>query len=138
MSRFLPLCALALAASLAGCSDPAPEAAGPTPAPSPAPSPEPSGSAVVDEPPGTAACGKISEALRAGTIMQPGMVTDVSRSTATADAPVADAARRLQETYDRAVEAHGREDEPDRVAAVSAAAAEMVSVCADSGLETVG
>ena len=120
-------------ALVTGCSGPgeAPE----TPA---APAPSPSASAVVDEPPGTIACAKISEAARAGTLMQPGVVTDVTRSTATADAPVADAAGRLQEAYERAVRAQGGENEPDLVAAVSAAAAEMVSVCADSGLETAG
>ncbi|UQU63728.1 hypothetical protein COUCH_32830 [Couchioplanes caeruleus] len=132
MSRFLPFCVPALAALLAGCSTPA---APPVLAP---PARPPSASAAVDDPPGSVACSTISAAVRAGTLMQPGVIADVGRSTATADAPVADAAVRLQQAYDRAVAARGRDDEPDRVAEVSAAAAEMVSVCADSGLETAG
>ncbi|MGA5304553.1 hypothetical protein ACPCHT_31900 [Nucisporomicrobium flavum] len=137
MSRFLPFCAPVLAALLAGCSTPAapPSPTPPAPAASPA---RPPSAAVADDPPGSVACGKISEAVREGTLMQPGVVSDVGRSTATADAPVADAAVRLQQAYDRAVAAQGRDDEPDRVAAVSAAAAQMVSVCADSGLATAG
>ena len=122
-------------ALVTGCSAPT---AAPTTAPAPSAGASTGASAVPDEPPGTVACGKISEAARAGTLMQPGVVTDVYRSTATADAPVADAAGRLQEAYERAVRAQGSENEPDLVAAVSAAAAEMVSVCADSGLETAG
>jgi len=117
-------------ALVTGCSDSAE-----TPAP---PAPAPSASAVVDDPPGAIACGKIGAAARAGTLMQPGVVADVSRATGTADAPVADAASRLQQAYERASRAQGAEDEPDLVAAVSAAAAEMVSVCADSGLESAG
>lgn len=130
MTRLLPVCAALAVALAAGCSD--------SPSPSPSTAPSPSAPAVVDEPPGALACGKIGEAARAGTLMQPGVVTDVNRSTATADAPVAEAAGRLQETYERAVRAQGTEEEPDLVAAVSAAAAEMVTVCADSGLETAG
>ncbi|MEV4639350.1 hypothetical protein AB0J80_18560 [Actinoplanes sp. NPDC049548] len=118
--------------ALAGCSGGGPVPVAASPAPSPA------SSAVADDPPGALACGRIVEAVRAGTLMQPGVVTGVSASTATADAPVADAAVRLQQAYEQAVKAQGSEDEPDLVAAVSAAAAEMVSVCADSGLETAG
>jgi len=133
MTRSLPVCAVLVVALVAGCSDsPA------VPATTAAPAPTPSASAVAEDLPGATACGKVSAATRDGTLMQPGVVTDVNRATATADAPVADAAARLQEAYERAVRARGSEDEPDLVAAVSAAAAEMVSVCDDSGLETAG
>ena len=152
MSRLPAICALVLVAALAGCSAPAtsPQTAPPGSSPSvPSPGdpavggpaaggPSAGVPAVGDEPPGTLACGKISAAVRDGTMMQPGVVSDVRGSAATADAPVADAAARLQDAYDRAVRARGSEDEPDLVAGVSAAAAEMVSVCSDSGLETVG
>lgn len=70
--------------------------------------------------------------------MQPGVITGVAASTVTADAPVADAATRLQQAYEQAVKAQGSEEEPDLVAGVSAAAAEMVSVCTDSDLASVG
>ena len=123
------MCAVLVAALVTGCSDP-----GEAPTP---PAPAPSASAAVDDPPGAIACGKVGAAARAGTLMQPGVVADVSRATG-ADAPVADAAARLQQAYERAAGAQGAEDEPDLVAAVSAAAAEMVSVCADSGLESAG
>ncbi|BCJ51762.1 hypothetical protein Asp14428_32370 [Actinoplanes sp. NBRC 14428] len=146
------ICAVVLA-TVPGCDAGGPPAARP---PSPAPSvqaaanpPAPSAQAAVnslppralaaaDEPPGALACGRIAEAVRGGTLMQPGVVTGISTATATADAPVADAATRLQQAYEQAVKAQGTEDEPDLVAAVSAAGAEMVSVCADSGLETAG
>ena len=142
----LPVCGVLAAVLLAGCSAPAeapktapaPSAGASAGAPAGASAGAPAGASAVDEPPGTLACHKIGEAARAGSLMQPGVVTDVTRSTATADAPVADAAGRLQEAYERAVRAQGSENEPDLVAAVSAAAAEMVSVCADSGLETAG
>jgi hypothetical protein len=70
--------------------------------------------------------------------MNPGVVADITTASGTADAPVADAARALSTAYTRAVAAHGTDAEPDAVAAVSAAAAELVAICGDSGLETVG
>ncbi|OJF10388.1 hypothetical protein EDD30_2587 [Couchioplanes caeruleus] len=127
------MCALLLLAVIAGCTEPAG-----APAPAPATAAPPSTPAVADEPPGALACGKIGEAVREGSLMQPGVITGVSASTATADAPVADAAARLQQAYEQAVKAQGAEEEPDLVAAVSGAAAEMVAVCSDSGLSSGG
>ncbi|GGQ77750.1 hypothetical protein GCM10010166_54650 [Couchioplanes caeruleus subsp. azureus] len=127
------MCALLLLAGAAGCTEPAG-----VPAPAPATAAPPSTPPEADDPPGSLACGKIGEAVRAGNLMQPGVITGVSASTSTADAPVADAAARLQQAYEQAVKAQGAEEEPDLVAAVSAAAAEMVSVCADSGLSSGG
>ncbi|MFI5492961.1 hypothetical protein [Actinoplanes sp. NPDC051859] len=133
MSRSALMCALL--ALLAGCTSPT---AAPTPAPSAATGVPPSSPPVADEPPGSLACGKIAVAVREGNLMQPGVVTGVSAATTTADAPVADAATRLQQAYELAVKAQGSDDEPDLIAAVSAAAAELVSVCSDSGLEIAG
>ncbi|MFI7598905.1 hypothetical protein [Actinoplanes sp. NPDC049681] len=132
MSRRLTVISCAAVLALAGCSGNGPALVAASLAPSPA------SLAPADEPPGTIACGRIAEAVKAGTLMQPGVITGVNASTATADAPVADAAARLQQAYEKAVKAQGSDDEPDLVAAVSAAAAEMVSVCTDSGLETAG
>jgi hypothetical protein len=50
--------------------------------------------------------------------MEPGVVARIVAAASTADAPVADAAQRL--------------------AAVSAAAADMAGVCSESGLESAG
>lgn len=94
--------------------------------------------APVDEPPGAIACGKAAQAVRDATLMTPGVISDITLATGTADAPVADAAQRLSAAYAKAVTAHDTEAEPDAVAAVSAAAAELVTICNDSGLETVG
>jgi hypothetical protein len=132
VSHRLPVTISAVVLALAGCSGTGPKPVAASLAPSPA------SLAAADEPPGTIACGRIAEAVEAATLMQPGVITCVNASTATADAPVADAAARLQQAYEQAVKAQGSEDEPDLVAAVSAAAADMVSVCADSGLETAG
>jgi hypothetical protein len=87
---------------------------------------------------GTIACGKAARALNDGTLMHPGVITDITRASGTADAPVADAANHLSEAYTEAVGAHGTDAEPDAVAAVSRAAAELIKICRDSGLETVG
>jgi hypothetical protein len=72
------------------------------------------------------------------TLMQPGVVDVIARASATADAPVGDAAQRLASAYAAAAAARGTDTEPDAVAAVSAAGADMSQVCADSGLDTVG
>ena len=121
-----------LAGSLTGgCSQatpvPAPKPTAPTPAAAPA-----------DEPPGTLACGKAVDAVRDATLMNPGVVTAITAASGTADAPVADAAQTLGKAYTKAISAHGTEAEPDAVAAVSAAAAELVKICGESGLETAG
>ncbi|WP_306213589.1 hypothetical protein [Actinoplanes sp. RD1] len=97
-----------------------------------------SGIPATDEPPGAIACAMAAAASRAGSFMAPGVVVAIQRASGTADAPVADAAGRLTTAYNAAAGAVGAEDEPDKVAAVSAAAAELVGVCGDSGLETVG
>jgi hypothetical protein len=70
--------------------------------------------------------------------MDPGVVDAIVRASRTADAPVADAAERLAASYASAVAAHGSESEPDAIAAVSVAGADMTKVCDDSGLDTVG
>jgi hypothetical protein len=117
----------------AGCSH---EAHEPTSAlPSAAPS---APTAPVDDPPGAIVCGKAVRAVRAATLMDPGVVTDISTAAGTADAPVADAVQALSAAYTEAVAAHDTDAEPDAVAAVSAAAADLVEICGDSGLETAG
>ncbi|MFI5936842.1 hypothetical protein [Actinoplanes sp. NPDC051494] len=126
---------LVLVVALGGCSDQAEEAEPRQPA---AAVTVASASAVLDDPPGTLACGKAVAAVREGTVTTPGVADAILRASETADAPVADAAQRLAQAYATAVAAAGADDEPDKVAAVSAAAAEMVSVCRDSGLETAG
>jgi hypothetical protein len=98
----------------------------------------PSAGTAADDPPGVLACGQVIAAADRGTVMTPGVADAILRAGATADAPVADAARRLADAYAAAVAAKGTGDEPDKVAAVSAAAAGMVQVCRDAGLEAVG
>ncbi|TWG10682.1 hypothetical protein FHX34_107176 [Actinoplanes teichomyceticus] len=66
------------------------------------------------------------------------MIQEITDASATADAPVADAATALARAYEKAVASHGSAGEPDAVAAVSAAAADMSQVCADSGLDAAG
>lgn len=100
--------------------------------------PRPTSSAVADNPPGALTCAKLAEAIEVGSLMDPGVVDGIFAASDTADAPVADAARRLVAAYVAAAAAKGGEGEPDAVAAVSAAAADMASVCGDSGLRTVG
>jgi len=131
------LSVLIAGSTVAGCSDPSPE---PTAAAPSAPGSEPSGAAAAqaDEPPGAIACGKAVRAVQDATLMNPGVITDITAATGTADAPVADAAQNLSAAYNKAVAAHDTDAEPDAVAAVSAAAAELVKICDDSGLETVG
>jgi len=91
-----------------------------------------------DQPPGTLTCGDLKTAVTAATLMHPGVVASIVRSSSTADAPVADAAQRLATAYATAVAAHGTSDEPDAVAAVSMAAADMTKICDESGLNAVG
>ncbi|WIM97474.1 hypothetical protein ACTOB_001000 [Actinoplanes oblitus] len=109
--------------------------AGPSPAAVP-PSPGPSvagGPAPVDDPPGLLTCRALAAAIRDASLMQPGVIPAIVDVSGTADAPVADAAARLAEAYRKAVASQGTAGEPDAVAAVSAAAADMSQVCADSG-----
>jgi hypothetical protein len=91
-----------------------------------------------DDPPGAIACRRLRAAIDFSTLMTPGVASDLAQVAATADAPIADSAARLLKAYDEAVAAHGTEKEPDAVAAVSAAGADLAKVCDDSGLDTVG
>ncbi|HEV7961174.1 MAG TPA: hypothetical protein VGP57_01420 [Actinoplanes sp.] len=126
---------LLVAAGGAGCSADAPPAA----APSAAATPSPSASVTeVDDPPGTITCHKLAEAVTTATLMDPGVVDGIVAASSTADAPVADSAHRLATAYASALTARGTDGEPDAIAAVSAAGADMSGVCDDSGLETVG
>ncbi len=131
------LCMLGL--FLAGCADSAvPEA---TTIPSPAalsPSPDVPASAQPDDPPGSVACARLAQAIADASLMDDGVVAGVAAVSATADAPIADAAERLATAYAEAVAARSTDVEPDAVAAVSAAAADMAGVCSDSGLSTTG
>jgi hypothetical protein len=125
---------------IAACSRSAPEPSSPPPAEASSAStgPAEASSAPVDEPPGVIACGKAVRAVSEASLMNPGVVADITAASATADAPVADAAQALSAAYTKAVAAHDTDAEPDAVAAVSAAAAELVKICGDSGLETAG
>ena len=76
--------------------------------------------------------------MDAGSFMTPGVVDEIVSASATADAPLADAAGRLAAAYRAAVAAKDKDDEPDKIAAVGAAASDMSGVCAQSGLRTVG
>ncbi|MDY7084347.1 MAG: hypothetical protein SYR96_04515 [Actinomycetota bacterium] len=103
-----------------------------------APSPSVEVSPAEDEPPGALACAALDQAMDDASLMQAGVVDTIVKASATADAPVADAAERLRTAYGKAVSSAGTESEPDAVAAVGAAASDMSSVCSDSGLRTVG
>jgi hypothetical protein len=94
--------------------------------------------AAVDDPPGIITCARLDQAIKAGSLMQRGIVSRIVTAAGTADAPVADAADRLGTAYYAAAAAAGKPNEPDAIAAVTAAASEMSGVCADSGLKTVG
>jgi hypothetical protein len=111
----------------------APPAGALAPASASVPTAEPDGA-----PPGTQTCTELGAAIKAASLMQPGVVDRVVQAAATAVAPVADAAQRLATAYATARTAKGAADEPDAVAAVSAAAADMDGVCNESGLESAG
>ena len=100
--------------------------------------PVPADPSATEDVPGALACRTLIDAVREGTLMSPGVVDAVARAGSTADAPIAEAAQRLAAAYAGAVGAQGTEGEPDAVAAVSVAGAEMTTVCDESGLETVG
>lgn len=91
-----------------------------------------------DDEPGTVVCGALASAINDGTLMNPGIVDAIVAASGTADAPIADAAKRLAASYATATAAVGTEDEPDAVAEVSASAADMSDICGESGLDTVG
>ncbi|WP_436523134.1 hypothetical protein [Actinoplanes sp. HUAS TT8] len=128
MTRFVLFVALLLSAGLAACGDDQ------TPG-SPAPAPSAS-SAPVDDPPGLLTCRALATAVREASLMQPGVIQGIVAVSGTADAPVADAATALGQAYAKALASHETQSEPDAIAAVSAAAADMSQVCADSGLDS--
>ncbi|WP_203825119.1 hypothetical protein [Actinoplanes palleronii] len=150
MSACARLVALVLVAGLTGCGSeqaPGSTAAVPTtepgtiadpPSPAPAATASPAiGPPAADNPPGLITCGLLGAAIRDASLMQPGVVRAIADASATADAPVGDAATTLAQAYDIALASHDSGDEPDAIAAVSAAAADMAQVCADSGLDAV-
>ncbi len=130
MSRLVTFVALALTVGLTGCAgekSPRPSPSGPSAAVTPSP---------VDDPPGLLTCRHLAVAIRNASLMEPGVVEVIVAASTTADAPVADAATALGQAYDRALISHDTQGEPDAIAAVSAAAADMSQVCADSGLDS--
>lgn len=128
MPRFVLFVAIAVCAGVTACGDEkTPEAPAPAPSVSAAPS---------DDPPGLLTCRELAVAVRDASLMEPGVVQSVVAASGTADAPVADAAAALGQAYAQALSSHGTQSEPDAIAAVSAAAADMSQVCADSGLDT--
>jgi hypothetical protein len=123
--------------ALAGCSGSARPSDAPSAGIVAAPI-ESSGSPAPDDPPGSNTCRLLLAAVGRATLMEPGVVSSIATASSTADAPVADSAQRLAMAYAAAVAAKGTAGEPDAVAAVSAAGADMSGVCDDSGLATVG
>ena len=103
-----------------------------------APATSPSAGIPPNDPSGTKTCHLLAQAVLNATLMDPGTVDVIVATGSTADAPLAEAAHRLASTYATALAAKGRDDEPDMIAAVSAAGAEMTTICQDSGLDTVG
>jgi len=91
-----------------------------------------------DNPPGSIACARLAAAAAAGSFMTPGVIDEIVAATATADAPLADAAHRLGEAYRAAVASKNKADEPDKIAAIGEVASDMSAVCAEGGLQTVG
>ena len=128
---------MALTIVMAGCSG----GGQPSPTPLTAPSNAASASQPVDaadDPPGTRTCTLLVKAVRDATLMDAGVVNAVVAASRSADAPVADAAQRLAAAYAGAAAARNTDSEPDAVANVSAAGAEMAQTCGDAGLESVG
>jgi len=125
---------IAMLLAVAGCDD-APQRVA---ARGPASSGSAAAPSLIDDPPGTLTCAALATAIADSSLMVPGVVDGVVKSSGTADAPVADAAQRLGAAYAVAISSAGTDQEPDAVAAVGAAASDMSSVCSDSGLETVG
>ncbi|GIF06722.1 hypothetical protein [Actinoplanes siamensis] len=126
--------------ALAGCGGDKPSVVSTPPSASVGsawPAPRPLASApAADNPPGLLTCRQLAVAVRDASLMEPGVIQGILAASKTADAPVADAARALGEAYEQALTSHGTQSEPDAVAAVSAAAADMSQVCADSGLDS--
>jgi hypothetical protein len=116
-----------------GCSREAPRTPEATAA-----APIPADPSATEDVPGEVACRALVAAVRDATLMNPGIVDAIAAASVTADAPIADAGRRLADAYRTATAARGTDTEADAVAAVSAAGAEMSRVCQESGLDTVG
>lgn len=132
MHRLLsPVLALVMLAG--GCSREAPRTPEAT-----ASAPIPADPSATEDVPGEVACRALVAAVRDATLMNPGIVDAIAAAAVTADAPIADAGRRLADAYRTATAARGTDTEPDAVAAVSATGAEMSRVCQESGLDTVG
>jgi hypothetical protein len=72
------------------------------------------------------------------TLMQPGVADQIAAASLTADQSVAAAGKRLGTAYAAAVSSRGTDGEPDAVADVSSAGADMKTACVDAGLETAG
>ena len=100
--------------------------------------PIPADLSATEDVPGEVACRALVAAVRDATLMNPGVVDAIAAAASTADAPIADSGRRLAEAHLAATAARGTDGEPDAVAAVSAAGADMTRVCQESGLDTVG
>jgi hypothetical protein len=100
--------------------------------------PIPADPSATEDVPGAVACRALTAAVRAATLMNAGVVDGIATTASTADAPIADSAQRLAQAYRAAAAARGTDGEPDLVAAVSVAGADMTRVCEESGLDTVG
>jgi hypothetical protein len=98
----------------------------------------PADPSATEDVPGALACGTLVAAIKDGTLMEPGIVETIVTSASTADAPIADAAQRLRDAFAAAAGSIGTDNEADAVAAVSAAGADMLQICDESGLQTVG
>jgi hypothetical protein len=137
MLRSLSVVALSLlvGTALAGCGDDTPVATPTTPAPQI--------SAFVsvgptEARPGSAACALLVQAIEDATLMQPGVADAVVAASQSGDEDVAAEGRRLGAAYAAAISSRGTDGEPDAVAAVSAAGADMRALCVRAGLATAG
>src|SRR5690348_4260636 len=93
------LTAAAMLVSLSACGgqsgSPSPAASATTPSGAVATALASAAAAPSDSPPGARTCGLLAQAVERATLMQPGIVAAIQTASATADAPVADAAQRL-------------------------------------------
>jgi hypothetical protein len=126
-----PILVLALGTGCSGDGGP------PTPTPAVTP-PVTADPQATDDQAGMLACDALSASMVNGTLMEPGVADSIVTSAGSADGPIADAAQRLRAAYNSAIAARGTGGEPDAVAAVSVAGSDMLNVCDDSGLRTVG
>jgi hypothetical protein len=91
-----------------------------------------------DDQAGMLACGALADSVQNGTLMAPGVADSIVASAGSADGPIADAAQRLSAAYATAMASQGTSGEPDAVAKVSVAGSDMLVVCDESGLISVG